>query len=60
MELKFSTAETTLFFERREDDKPSASPILVLVDVDLDTTIVTLKSVDAEIITEPKEAPWEP
>lgn len=39
MELKFSTAETTLLFERRKDDKPSASPILVLLEADLDTTM---------------------
>ena len=60
IELKFPDAETTLRFERREDDSPSAEPSLVLVDADLDATVALLKSHGVTVITEPKETPWEP
>jgi predicted enzyme related to lactoylglutathione lyase len=60
IELKFPNAETTLLFERRENDSPGATPALVLVDTDVDATVTSLKSNGVEIITEPKEAPWEP
>lgn len=38
IELRFLNAETTLRFERRENDSPSATPVLVLVDTDVDAT----------------------
>jgi predicted enzyme related to lactoylglutathione lyase len=60
IELRFPNAETTLRFERRENDSPSATPVLVLVDTDVDATVASLKSRGVEIITEPKETPWEP
>ncbi len=60
IELKFPGAETTLHFIRRGDDGPSAEPVLVLVDDDVEATIANLKSRGVEIITEPQEAPWEP
>jgi predicted enzyme related to lactoylglutathione lyase len=32
----------------------------VLIDSDIDLTIASLRSQGVEIITDPKEAPWEP
>ncbi len=60
IELKFPGAETTLHFLRRNDDAPSAEPVLVLVDDDVEATVVALKSKGVEIITEPQEAPYAP
>lgn len=60
IELKFPGAETTLHFHRRADDTPSAEPVLVLVDGDVEATVAALKSRGVEIITEPQEAPWQP
>jgi predicted enzyme related to lactoylglutathione lyase len=39
IELKFSGAETALHFVRRNDDAPSAEPVLVLVDDDVEATV---------------------
>ncbi len=60
IELKFLGAETALHFVRRNDGAPSAEPVLVLVDDDVEATVKTLKSKGVEIITEPQEAPWQP
>jgi predicted enzyme related to lactoylglutathione lyase len=61
IELKFAGAETALHFVRRNDDAPSAEPVLVLVDDDdVAATVETLRSKGVEIITEPQEAPWQP
>lgn len=60
IELEFPGAETTLHFVRRKDEAPSAEPVLVLVDDDVEATVRRLKSGRVEIITEPQEAPWQP
>lgn len=60
IELKFPGADTTLHFSRRADDKPSAEPVLVLVDKDVGATVKALKAKGVEIVTEPQEAPWQP
>jgi catechol 2,3-dioxygenase-like lactoylglutathione lyase family enzyme len=60
VELKVDGAETTLHFLKRNDDAPSAEPVLVLVDNDVHGTIARLKDRRVEIITEPQEAPWQP
>ncbi len=60
IELKLPGAETTLHFLRRNDDAPSAEPVLVLVDDDVEATVAALKSRGVEIITEPQEAPYAP
>lgn len=60
IELKFSGAETTLHFIRRNDDAPSIEPVLVLVDNDVAAVVEALKSKGVEIITEPQEAPYQP
>ena len=60
IELKFPGAETALHFVRRNDDAPSAEPVLVLVDDDVEATVKVLNSKGVEIITEPQEAPWQP
>ena len=60
IEVKFAGARTALHFVRRPDDKPSAEPVLVLVDDDVAATIEALRAKGVEIITEPQEAPWEP
>lgn len=60
IELKFAGAETALHFLRRADDRPSDEPVLVFVDDDVEATVTALKSRGVEIITEPREAPWQP
>jgi predicted enzyme related to lactoylglutathione lyase len=60
IELKFNSAETTLHFLRRDDEVPSAEPVLVLVDDDVEGTIAALQSNGVEIITRPQAAPWQP
>lgn len=60
VELKFPGARTALHFLRRPDDKPSAEPVLVLVEPDVPGTIEKLRASGVEIITEPSEAPWQP
>ena len=60
IELRFPGAVTNLHFVHRADDKPSDMPTLVLVDTDVAATIASLKADGVEIVTEPKEAPWQP
>ena len=60
IELKFAGADTALHFLRRKDEAPSAEPVLVLVDDNVETTVKTLKSRGVEIVTEPHAAPWQP
>jgi predicted enzyme related to lactoylglutathione lyase len=60
IELKFEGAETTLHFLRRNDESPSAEPVLVLVDDDVEGAIAALQSKGVEIITKPQAAPWQP
>ncbi|QDZ01996.1 glyoxalase [Nitratireductor mangrovi] len=60
IELTFEGAETALHFTRRKDNKPSAEPVMVLVDDDVAGTANRLKAAGVEIITEPQEAPWQP
>jgi predicted enzyme related to lactoylglutathione lyase len=60
IELKFEGAETTLHFLPRNDESPSAEPVLVLVDDDVEGIVTALESQGVEIVTRPKEAPWQP
>jgi predicted enzyme related to lactoylglutathione lyase len=60
IELGFPGADTALHFLRRKDEAPSEGPVLVLADDDVDVTIARLKSHGVEIITEPRQAPWQP
>ncbi|PTE08470.1 VOC family protein [Mesorhizobium helmanticense] len=60
IELAFPGAVTNLHLVRRADDTPSAGPVLVLVDENVEATSAALKSGGVEIITEPQEAPWDP
>lgn len=60
IELKFPGARTTLHFHRRQDDAPSAEPVMVLVDEHVADRINALKAAGVEIISEPTEAPWQP
>lgn len=60
IEIKFAGAETALHFVRRRDDAPSADPVMVLVDDDVDGAVKTLKSKGAEIVSEPQPAPYDP
>lgn len=60
IELKFAGADTTLHFLRRQDGAPSAEPVLVLVDDDVEATAKALKSKGVAILTEPQEAPYQP
>lgn len=60
IELGFPGTATALHFTRRDDDAPSAEPVLVLVDDDVEAAVATLRSAGVEIVTEPQEAPWQP
>jgi predicted enzyme related to lactoylglutathione lyase len=60
VELALPLAVTNLHFIRRPDDTPSAEPVLVLVDDDVEATVSALKARGVEIVTEPQQAPWEP
>lgn len=60
IELKFAAADTTLHFLRRKGDTPSAEPVMVLVDDNLEATVKALRSNGVEIITEPQAAPYDP
>jgi predicted enzyme related to lactoylglutathione lyase len=60
IELKFAGADTALHFTRRKDAAPSAGPVLVLVDDNVEATVKALKSNGVEIVSEPQEAPWQP
>jgi predicted enzyme related to lactoylglutathione lyase len=59
IELGFEGADTSLQFEQRSNDMPSAAPILVLVDRNVDEVVAALRAQGVEIITEPQEAPWD-
>ncbi|TRC93388.1 glyoxalase [Mesorhizobium sp. WSM4303] len=60
IELALPFAVTNLHFIRRADDAPSAEPVMVLVDDNVEATVAALKARGVEIITEPQEAPWQP
>ncbi len=60
IELRFPGAETALHFNRRKDGAASDEPVLVLVDDDVEATVLRLKSKGVQIVTEPQEAPWQP
>lgn len=60
VELKPPRGETHVLLARRPDDRPSDRPAMVLVEPDVVQLIERLKSANVEIITEPREAPWEP
>jgi predicted enzyme related to lactoylglutathione lyase len=60
IELRFPGAQTTLHFDQRDDDAPSARPALMLVDDDVTGTVEKLRAAGVEIVTEPQAAPWEP
>ncbi|MDX8444786.1 VOC family protein [Mesorhizobium captivum] len=60
VELAFPHAVTNLHFIRRADAAPSAEPVLVLVDEDVEARVASLKARGVEIVSEPQEAPWQP
>jgi predicted enzyme related to lactoylglutathione lyase len=60
VELAFPHAVTNLHFIRRADAAPSADPVLVLVDDDVEAKVASLRAKGVEIVTEPQEAPWQP
>jgi predicted enzyme related to lactoylglutathione lyase len=59
VEMKFTGARTTLHFLKRNDETPSAEPVLVLVDEHIAATVNTLKANGVEIITELQPAPYD-
>lgn len=60
VELSFAGARTHLHFLRRADEAPSEEPVLVLVDPEVVALTDRLRQQGVEIITEPREAPWQP
>jgi predicted enzyme related to lactoylglutathione lyase len=60
IEISIPGGQSHVLFSRREDGEPSDEPALVLVDHDVEGIIESLRSNNVEIITEPKEAPWDP
>lgn len=60
IELRFPSAETTLHFLPRKDEKPSAGPVLVLVVDQVEALVSRLRSAGVEITSDPQPAPWRP
>ncbi|MGX5800783.1 VOC family protein [Bradyrhizobium sp. Arg314] len=60
VELAFPHAVTNLHFISRTDTLPSADPVLVLIDDDVEARVGSLRAKGVEIVTEPLEAPWQP
>ncbi|MDX8525362.1 VOC family protein [Mesorhizobium sp. MSK_1335] len=60
VELAFPHAVTNLHFISRADTLPSADPVLVLIDDDVEARVGSLRAKGVEIVTEPLEAPWHP
>lgn len=60
VEIAFPGARTRLLLTRRDGSAPSNAPALVLVENNVAAMVATLRSQGVEIITEPREAPWEP
>jgi predicted enzyme related to lactoylglutathione lyase len=60
IELQFPGAETALHFVRRKDETPSADPVMVLVEDDVDAITARLKGEGVAIVTEPQAAPYDP
>jgi predicted enzyme related to lactoylglutathione lyase len=60
VELGFDGENTNLFLSRRQDDKPSNAPTMVLIDDDVEGIVARLRDAGVEIITAPREAPWNP
>lgn len=60
IELKFPGAETTLHFLRRKDEGPSAEPVMVLIETNVEALVQKLKSAGVTILTEPQPAPYQP
>jgi predicted enzyme related to lactoylglutathione lyase len=60
VELSLPDAETALHFTRRRDEVPSADPVMVLVEDDVDAVAARLKAEGVAIITEPQAAPYDP
>jgi predicted enzyme related to lactoylglutathione lyase len=60
IELGLTGATTNLHFIRRTDAAPSELPVLVLVDTDVAARIAELAAKGVEILSEPKETPWQP
>jgi predicted enzyme related to lactoylglutathione lyase len=59
-ELGLPGATTNLHFVRRGDAAPSEMPVLVLVGTDVAARIAELAGKGVEILSEPREAPWQP
>lgn len=60
VELGFDGEKTHLLLARRQDDRPSDKPAMVLIDDAVEDIIRRLKETGVEIITEPRKAPWNP
>jgi predicted enzyme related to lactoylglutathione lyase len=60
IELRFPDSETTLHFLPKDNDEPSKSAVLVLVDDRMEEIVSRLQSKKVEILTSPRPAPWRP
>ncbi|TGP51612.1 glyoxalase [bacterium M00.F.Ca.ET.159.01.1.1] len=60
VELALPHAVTNLHFISRADASPSADPVMVLVDDNVEATVASLRAKGVEIVSEPQEAPWQP
>jgi predicted enzyme related to lactoylglutathione lyase len=56
----FQGARTTLHFVRRPNDKPSDTPVLVLVDPDVAGVVERLRAAGVSILSEPRSVSWSP
>lgn len=60
IELSLPRGQTNLHFVRRDDDRPSDEPVLVLVVDNVGASVAALRSRAVTIVTEPHEPAWEP
>lgn len=60
VELAFDGERTHLLLARRQYDRPSDKPVIVLIDNAVEDIIRRLKNTGVEIITEPRKALWNP
>lgn len=60
IELGFPGADTALHFLSRKNEALSEGSVPVPVDGDVEATVQRLGSRGVEIMTKPREAPWQP
>jgi len=60
IEVRFSDAQTSLHFVRRQGDAPSKGPVLVFTSDDLPSAVQELRSKGVRIVKDIASAPYDP